>query len=215
MKTNTAQKIIDYIEQNQKVSPKAITEYLGITPVAVFRQLAKLLKQGKITKFGTPPKVFYALPEIVDGDAKRATLGYSDIINKYFLKITPEGVLQMGSEAFLNWCLARGLNPDKTLEEYEKAIHKFEGYKKDGLIDGMSKLQKTFEVVYLNKMYYLDFYSIERFGKTKLGELVLYAKQSQNKDLVKMIVGEIRDKILKLIDQEKVDAVGFVPPTIK
>ena len=43
----------------------------------------------------------------------------------------------------------------------------------------MSKLKKTYDQVFLDDLYYLDFYSIDRFGKTKLGQLLLYAKQSQ------------------------------------
>src|SRR3989338_6863356 len=88
-------------------------------------------------------------------------------------------------------------------------------YKKNGLIDGMYKLKNTFDKIYLDKIFYLDFYSIERFGKTKLGQLLLYAKQSQDKSLIKELASQIRPKVESLIESFDVDAVGFIPPTVK
>jgi len=103
----------------------------------------------------------------------------------------------------------------KTAIEYIKTLQKYDVYKKDGLIDGMTKIRSTFSNVYLDKLYYLDFYSIERFGKTKLGQLLLYAKQSQNKTLIKELVLNIKPQIERLIKKYKVDCIGFIPPTVK
>ncbi|NCF75445.1 MAG: hypothetical protein GWO87_03090 [Xanthomonadaceae bacterium] len=61
----------------------------------------------------------------------------------------------------------------------------------------------------------MDFYSIERFGKTKLGQLLLYAKQSQNKRLIKELVDDMRPLVKKIIKKFKIDGVGFIPPTVK
>ena len=41
--------------------------------------------------------------------------------------------------------------------------------------------------MYLDELYYLDFY-IERFGKTKLGQLLLYAKQSQSRTIIRELI---------------------------
>ena len=65
------------------------------------------------------------------------------------------------------------------------------------------------------KIFYLDFYSIERFGKTKLGWMLLYAKQSQNKILIKEICESIQKKINELLVKYNINAVSFVPPTVK
>jgi hypothetical protein len=62
MKTNTDQKIFDYIKEKGQSTPKEIIEFIGFSPPAVFRQLKKLQNQGKIQKSGTPPFVFYHLP---------------------------------------------------------------------------------------------------------------------------------------------------------
>ena len=79
----------------------------------------------------------------------------------------------------------------------------------------MQKFKFTFEKVYLDKIFYIDFYSIERFGTTKLGQLLLYGKQSGNKKIIKQIMEEIKPKIILLIKKYKIDAVGFVPWTVK
>jgi predicted amidophosphoribosyltransferase len=65
------------------------------------------------------------------------------------------------------------------------------------------------------KVFYLDFYSIEIFGKTKLGQLLLYAKQSQNQTMINALVDQIKPKINALIQKFAVNAVGFIPPTVK
>jgi len=67
----------------------------------------------------------------------------------------------------------------------------------------------------MNDLYYLDFYAIERFEKTRLGTLLHFAKQGQNKFLMKILMDEIKAKMETLIATGKYDAVGFVPPTIR
>ena len=105
--------------------------------------------------------------------------------------------------------------PKKTAAEYIKTLEKYEHYKRNGLIDGAEKMKSTFTNVYLDKIFYLDFYSIERFGKTKLGQLLLYAKQSQNLDLMNEIIKIAKPKIREIIKNYKIDGVGFIPPTVK
>lgn len=104
---------------------------------------------------------------------------------------------------------------EKTAIEYSKTIAKYDKYKKNGLIDGSEKLKNTFTKVYLDEVFYLDFYSIERFGRTRLGQLLLYAKQSQNKILMKEIITDIKPKIDSLIKKYKIDGLGYIPPTVK
>jgi predicted amidophosphoribosyltransferase len=113
------------------------------------------------------------------------------------------------------WCTKRNFDANQKSKEYVETFKKFETYKKKGLISGMYKMKHTFKDVCLDEVFYLDFYSIEVFGKTKLGQMMLYAKQSQSKKLIKEIVDIIKPKIQKLILDEKIDAVGFIPPTIK
>jgi len=85
------------------------------------------------------------------------------------------------------------------------------------LIDGMEKFRNTkaFNKIGLDGIYYCDFYAIERFGKTKLGTLLHFAKQGQNRMLMNEIVEEIKPRIHAFIHDMKIDVVGFIPPTIK
>jgi len=62
---------------------------------------------------------------------------------------------------------------------------------------------------------HLDSYRIERFGKTKLGQMLLYAKQSQNKNLIKELILNISPRVKRIINKYKIDGIGFIPPTVK
>jgi predicted ArsR family transcriptional regulator len=61
MKTDTTEKIIQYIRRNGQVRPYDIGRFLGIGQVAVHRQLKRLTLQGELERVGTPPLVFYTL----------------------------------------------------------------------------------------------------------------------------------------------------------
>ncbi|EKD43595.1 MAG: hypothetical protein ACD_72C00210G0001, partial [uncultured bacterium] len=137
------------------------------------------------------------------------------LINSEYLQITPAGQLKEGVEAFIYWCEKTKQPIQKTAEEYVQTYKKYAAYKHAGLIDGLQKITTTFNDVQLDHLYYFDFYCIERFGKTKLGQLLLYAKQTQNKQLIKKIIQIVKPKIQKIIHQNNIDTVGFIPPTIK
>ena len=132
--------------------------------------------------------------------------------------VTETGNLLEGIEAFSYWCRQRKLPLEKTLDEYRITQKKYDRYYSDqGFINGMEKLNNTkgYEKIWLDDLFYLEFYAIERFGKTRLGTLLHYAKQGQNKYLMGIMMEEANPKITSLVDQLGVDAVGFVPPTIR
>jgi len=221
----TSEKIIDYIVKNNQASGKELADYLDdITPRAVRKQLKSLLENGKLRKVGRPPKVFYLLSptandslitegniavEVIDEKMRR-------MINERYLFITPDGEMKYGWEGFKVWCERTKQNPTKTGREYIATLGKYDAFSKDGLIDGMGKMKSTFrDQVFLDRLFYLDFYSIERFGKTKIGQILLHAKNSQDKKLIKSLVDEIRPKIVSLVQKYSVDGVMFIPPTVK
>jgi len=61
MKINTRQKIKQYISQKKQVKPSELGIELGISQVAVHKQLKKLLQEKELVKVGKPPLVFYAI----------------------------------------------------------------------------------------------------------------------------------------------------------
>ena len=212
----TAGKIIEYMGKKGQVTASDLADYLGISRQAVHRQINKLLNDRVVHKIGKPPKVFYLLAEERKQiDTVHLEPELKKLIDGNFLAITPSGEREEGFKGFVYWCNKQKLPIGKTALEYEKTVKKYLAYKKDGLIDGMYKMKHTFDHVYIDKVFYLDFYSVERFGKTKLGQMLLYAKQSQDRNLIRELIVRIKPQIISLLGQFKIDAVGYIPPTVK
>jgi hypoxanthine-guanine phosphoribosyltransferase/DNA-binding Lrp family transcriptional regulator len=221
MKTDTNKRILDYIITNGEVKASDIISFVGFTPAAVHRQLLKLVEKKQIIKIGSAPNVIYkAKPE---DNTTMYPVGYFDFIDNFtpiihsnFLNILPDGTRQEGIDGFLNWCTKRGFDPLEKSKEYVKIINKYRQYiQSNGLINATKKFQQTFSPSYLDSVYYIDFYSIEIFGKTRLGNLLLYGKQSENLALIKEVVSLSKEKIQNLIKSENIGAVLFVPPTLR
>lgn len=223
----TSEKINEYISKQGEASAKELADYLGISQRAVFKQLKNLTEKGGLVKKGVPPRVYYLLPTFdVSAEDKLSIKdsvevsgidhGCKDFIEKNFYQITATGQVQIGFKGFISWCQKRSLPIDKTAKEYKSTLESYHKYfNKYGLINGFNKFKSTYNEVYIDEIYYLDFYSIERFGKTKLGQKLLYAKQSQDRRLILDLINEIEPKINELIKNKKVNAVGFIPPTVK
>ncbi len=225
----TRDKIIKYIEINHAARPEELIREFGLSKRAIFKQLENLLNANILGKRGTPPLVVYFLKDLDHKEGNETlsteTKSYNpwdidpkdlDILYQNFLIITPKGEMKRGFEAFSYWCRERNLDLKKNIKDYIQIIGEYNKFKKDGFIDGMYKMDQTFKgSVFLDKLYYLEFYSIETFGKTELGTLLLYAKQGQNRNLMKILFSEVYPRILKLIKKEKIDAIGFIPPTLR
>ena len=63
MKTETASKILGYIKENGKARPYDLVKFLGISQVALHKQLRRLVEKGLLVKQGTSPRVYYDEPE--------------------------------------------------------------------------------------------------------------------------------------------------------
>jgi len=216
MRTDTGQKIIEYISKNSQASPKDLYNFLGISPRAVFKQLLVLSNKNLVQKVGHPPKVYYTL---ASKEQLKKPIDLTEqnkrIIDENFYYISPVGQEKIGLEGFEAWCHKQNLEPSKTALEYISTLEKYSQYKKNDLIDGMRKMSTTFEHVALDRLFYLDFYAIERFGKTKLGQLLLLAKSSQNKKQITTLIEMISPQVENIIKEFNIDAVGFIPPTVK
>jgi sugar-specific transcriptional regulator TrmB len=217
MKTNTSFKILEYLARYQQATAKDLGEYLEISRQALFKHLSRLQKDNLIEKIGRPPKVYYllniekVLANLDDLDIDSKTTKY---INENYLIITPTGKRKVGIEGFAYWCDKNKLPVVKTVKEYIQTVKKYNKFRRLGLINGLDKIKNTFTKCYLDKLFYLDFYSIERFGKTKLGQLLLHAKNSGDKKLIKEVVEDIKPQIKSVIAKYKIEAVGFIPATV-
>ncbi|MEA2098355.1 MAG: HTH domain-containing protein [Patescibacteria group bacterium] len=217
MKTDTAKKIVEYISENKQATAKELVDYLEISRQAVFKHLSQLSANNQIYKTGKPPKVFYFVQKKVEAidDVAEIDSVAKKIIEENYLIITSIGARKNGLEGFIFWCQKTNQPIQKTAKEYVKTLKKYNAFKKAGFINGMAKMKSVFPQVYLDNLFYIDFYSIERFGKTKLGQMLLYAKQSQNKALTKELILDIKPRVRQLIKKYKIDGVGFIPPTVK
>jgi len=100
--------------------------------------------------------------------------------------------------------------------QYVKILKKYNQFKTidQNFVIATQKFQNTFKQdTQVDQVYYCDFYSIEVFGKTKLGALLLHGKQSQNKKIIDEVSSTVKERILHFIKKNKIDAVAFIPPT--
>ncbi|MEO5947328.1 MAG: MarR family transcriptional regulator, partial [Chitinophagaceae bacterium] len=209
------------IKEKGDLSVKELVDMLHVSKQAIHVAINQLLEQDVIIKFGRTPKTIYRLNDktsVTITDFTGISNEHQNYLLKNFLLITEIGEMLEGIEGFNYWCKQRNLPLEKTLDEFIKTRAKHDGYfNSTGIIDGKEKLitTKGYKKIHLDEILYLDFYAIERFGKTRLGILLHYAKQGQNKFLMKILLVEIKQKVALLLKKNKFDAVGFVPPTIR
>ncbi len=214
----TSDKIIEIISKQGSVTAKQLYRTLPINQSAVFKQLSRLIKDHKVIKTGKVPKVYYMLPSDLDltlDDRFEIDNKTKTAINNNFMYISFNGERIDGWSGFVVWCRERNINVIKSAKKYLSILNKNNRYKKDHLIDGMTKMRSSFTDVALDKIFYIDFYSYEIFGKTKLGQLLLYAKQSQDRTMINQVADIAKPVVEELIRNYKIDGIGFIPPTVK
>jgi hypothetical protein len=216
------QKIKKLLEEFNELSVNEIVNKRSVSNQMVHLALKQLLDSNEIVKLGASPKTIYrkidAIQTVTKVDNKNISEEELTFLQENFLLVTDIGNLVEGIEAFTYWCKQRNLPLEKTIKEFILTKNKYETYyNKARIIDGTEKLKNTkeYKTIWLNKLYYLDFYAIERFGKTRLGTLLHYAKQGQNKFLMNIMMQEIDVKLKSFIEENNIDAVAFVPPTIR
>lgn len=224
MKTDTRQKILNFVEANGQITVQDLIGFLGHSPQAIHRQLKQLVQSQQLQKIGMPPRVFYQIdPTSQSKTSPKLTndlvlLNKTGIVENNFVQILPNGTELVGTTAFKNWCDKRGFDLDQYVDKYNQIYNKYEIYKtQEGLIDATNKLTKTYATeVFLDKMFYLDFSAYEIFGKTKTYTHLLYAKLNEDKKLMFEIFESLnlKAKIGEFIQKNSIQAVSFVPPTV-
>ncbi len=216
------EKIKTEFRESKELTVKELTFRLQVSKQMVHLVLKRLVESGFLEKLGRAPKTVYRIKEgrveyVQDLSKLNVTEEEQGYLNSDFLVVTEMGNLLEGLAAFDYWCQKRKLPTQKTLGEWMKTKKKYAGYYDENkIIEGTTKLVKTYgNQTFLDAVYYLDFYAIERFGKTRLGTLLHYAKQGQNIFLMNKMMDEIQGRITKFIVRNKVDAVCFVPPTVR
>ena len=220
----TKQKIVDFLDgHTHPSSAKVIIDYLEISKQATQKHLKELLEMGLISKRGSPPKVYY------DGEIRAFSIPKSAIITasyifqyeqesiqENFVLFTSDGQILKGMEGFRKWCTDRDFRTSEYAKKYAEIVMKYNFYKNNSnLIDATNKAKETYkDQCFLDKLCYSEFSAYEIFGRTKLYSYLLYGKQSEDKKLIKTTVSEIKEDIFRLVIEQKIDAVGFIPPTV-
>ena len=210
-------KILQALRSGNGLSVKEMVDLIGVSKQRIHRILKELILQNLVMKQGKPPKVIYFLAKKVAYSVPQVTKDEESYLNEHFTVFTPDGHALVGPRAFAYWCDRRNLPFVKTLNEYKKTRKKYEKYKDaDGLIDGMDKLLNTAQLeICLDHQYYADFYAIERFGKTRLGQLIHFGKMGQDRRLIKDIISSTKPSLERIIVRLSIDAVGYIPATLK
>lgn len=217
----TKEKIIQLFEIKKELSVTEIVNEINASKQMVHLVLNTLIDNNFIDKIGRTPKTIYKLKVVTNKKVITTAIIPAEkqkFLQDNFILITEIGQLLKGLEAFENWCEKRSLPLEKTIDEFILTKDKYNQYiDKNGLISGLEKLINTkgYNKILLDELLYLDFYAIERFGKTRLGTILHYAKQGQNKMLMNILIDEIKEKINTLISVYKIDAIAYVPPTIR
>lgn len=217
MNTDTRKKIVGIIRVQGKVRPHDLAKTLNISLVGVHKQLKQLIERGEIAKIGSAPLVYYVIPQPIQATE------FFDLppqltkqINDDYWYITPKGDILSGVTGFIHW--AREVNHTKNIlglaEQYYIQRQGIDNQKQNGWLDVSEKITQTFGETALDKVFCLDVYSLPVFGKTKLGQQVLLAKQSQQKDMIRQIATASLPIINAIVSQYNIDSVAYIPPTV-
>lgn len=211
--SNEARKIYEIILDYGPIRPSQIAVKAEISNKNLHKHLVHLLEEGVIEKSGSAPMSFYQKKESTS--EIRESLDYSDeLIALKYIYLSPSGEIIRGVEGFRTWCRKNGFDYVKEKAKYVERLKSIQRIKKNGLISAKKIILSGKHSLALNNIFFSDFYNIDHFGKTKLGQLVYVAKSSQNKALVGEIAEIIRPSLISLIKRYDIEMVCFIPPTI-
>ena len=212
---NSKEHILELISNSDGASVNQLSEILSLSRQRIHKILKQMLIEGQVIKIGSAPKVLYKKNNKPQSNSEQITVS-SSLISSNWMLIDHIGRMHKGMMAFNIWCQNRNLPLEKTIAEYKLTLKKYEAFRDDSnLINGLQKLLNTEGLnVCLSGQYYHDFYAIERFGKTKLGQLIHFGKMTQSKKLIKEIITLTKDTLISLIASLNIDAVGYIPPTL-
>ncbi len=215
MKTNTRNKIYEYILDNAPIWATKIANHFWFSNQIIHRHIRKLLEDWDIIKSWTPPKVYYFPKKEEISKKYELEKNKKDIIDNNFILFEANGNVLYWFDWFIKWCENRNINPILESDIYIDTLWKYQKYKNENwMINWIEKIKSTFEEVFLDEIYYLDFYSIEKYWKTMLWNLMLYGKQNSDKDIIEKIISLIKIPILDFINKNNIDSFAFIPPSI-
>lgn len=219
MKTNTKNQIAQLLLKAGPKGPSSIAASLQISPQMVHRHLKAMHLSGDIKKQGTPPKVLYMIVERQSSHLFPTLPDDADeYIKRNYLAVKPDGQILPGLEGFKWWALKTKQHKHfkAVAHEYVLSHKKYnQQYRNElGIISATFKIKDTFEKCFLDHLFYQEFYSLPKFGKTKTGQLVFLGKSGQDVKSIKKLAEFSRQSIEKIIAHYNIDGVAFAPHSI-
>ncbi len=218
MNTDTRKRILEIATTTGGVRPHELVRLLKISPVAIHKHLKELVKSGLLEKRGKPPSVIYVASTASTPPAiSTIPAEHKEEIERHFCYFTPSGEELDGVSGFIAFLERTGQAQDPTARalEYIEILHTAERFKDPaGLVDGTRKVSDTFEQCFISKLYYSDFYSLPKYGKTRLGQFLLHGKSGQNLKLIQTIAALTKAHVQDIITTNSIEAIAFAPHSI-
>lgn len=219
MKTDTKAHLLAFLQNEGPSRPSVLASSLDISLQMVHRHLKTLLSEGKIRKQGSPPKVLYfSAREEVTNKLPSLPPTEKNYIDEHYLFVKPDGEILEGLNGFQSWAIKthQHKNFNSLAREYI-TLNKDLEYcyrNKLGVIDATFKIKETFDRCYLDHLFYQEFYSIPKFGKTKMGQMIFLGKSGQNLRFIRLLAELSRASIIEIINHYQIDGVIFAPHSI-
>lgn len=208
-----AKSALEVIKKYGPIRSSELAKMLGISIQTTHKHLRVLLDEELTKKTGTTPKVFY-LVNVGKESVPMLSNEDSSYIEQNYIYVSPSGEIVRGVEGFGVWCDRNNFDFEKEKIKYVKKLKTIEKVRKNGLISGKKLVLSGKSQLELDDIFFSDFYNIDYFGKTKLGQLVYVGKSSQSKELIREIAKIIKPAVSHLLEKYNIGQICFVPPTI-
>ncbi len=205
--------VLKIIKQYGPIRSSEIVKMLNVSAKTVYKHLLILLDEQIIQKTGKIPRIFYIYNE-TNSEGVIISNEADQIIENNYIYVSPSGEIKRGIDGFQTWCQKNTFDISKEKRLLSEKIKMVQKIKKDGLISAKKKILSATGNLNLDEVFFGDFYNLDHFGKTKLGQLVYLGKSSQNKELIGEIAKMIKPAMVQLIEKYEIGLICFIPPTI-
>lgn len=208
--------ILKIIETLGPIRSSEIIKKTNLSGKSVYKHLARLVDLNLIKKNGVTPKVYYTMSDKQELKNKALnSFNIDDLVLEYnYAYVSPTGQIVRGLDGFRVWCSKNKFDFEKEKSLLIKRLKEVNKIKKNGLISAKQIILSGKVNLSIDNIFFSDFYTLDHFGKTKLGQLVYVGKSSQNKELIKEIANIVKPSILYLIEKYDIQKICFIPPTI-
>lgn len=206
--------ILEVIRLYGPVRSSELVRMLKISTKTAYKHLSALLAQQEIKKIGTTPKVFYLVNESLEDEA--VVLDKIDqFVEQNYIYVSPTGEMTRGVAGFQLWCLKNKSDFEKEKKVFATRMQAMEKLRKNGVISAKKTILSGKGELFLNNIFFSEFYNLDYFGKTKLGQMVYLGKSSQNREIILEIAKLIKPAVRSLIEKYEIGLICFVPPTVE